>query len=76
VTRCIFSRAAASGGAVASVGNPPKNAYAVITYRGSTYWIDNNDFDSKYAMTVLQNLIALAQANQDQKAPILTIPAG
>ncbi|CAM2195942.1 conserved protein of unknown function [Paraburkholderia kururiensis] len=61
---------------VVHVGTPPKDAYAVVTYRGKSWWIDNNDFDSKYALTVLQNLIALAQANQDQKAPILTVPAG
>jgi hypothetical protein len=54
----------------------PAGAYATIDYHGATYWIDNDDFDSKYALTVLQNLIALAQANQDQKAPILTVPAG
>jgi hypothetical protein len=54
----------------------PADAYASIDYHGATYWIDNDDFDSKYALTVLQNLIALSQANQDQKAPILTVPAG
>nr|WP_321782339.1 hypothetical protein [Paraburkholderia sp. J94] len=54
----------------------PPDAYATIGYHDATYWIENDDFDSKYALTVLQNLIALAQANQDQKAPILTVPAG
>ncbi|MFX1675373.1 hypothetical protein PWR63_24505 [Paraburkholderia sp. A2WS-5] len=55
---------------------PPPDAYAAVVYHNATYWIDNDDFDSKYALTVLQNVIALAQANQDQKAPILTVPAG
>ncbi|MCG5073442.1 hypothetical protein L5014_08700 [Paraburkholderia sp. RG36] len=55
---------------------PPPDAYATVVYHGATYWIDNDDFDSKYALTVLQNVIALSQANQDQKAPILTVPAG
>lgn len=61
---------------VVHVGGAPKNAYASVEYHGALYWIDDHDFDSKYALTVLQNLIALAQANQDQKAPILTVPAG
>jgi hypothetical protein len=55
---------------------PPHDAYAAVNYAGASYWIDNDDFDSKYALTVLQNIIALSQANQDQKAPILTVPAG
>ncbi|CAB3792622.1 hypothetical protein LMG28688_03563 [Paraburkholderia caffeinitolerans] len=55
---------------------PPPDAYAAVVYHDATFWIDNDDFDSKYALTVLQNVIALAQANQDQKAPILTVPAG
>lgn len=54
----------------------PPDAYATVVYHDATYWIDNDDFDSKYALTVLQNVIALSQANQDQKAPILTVPAG
>ncbi len=39
------------------------------------YWIDRNDFDSKYAFTIVQNLMALAESNQDAKTPIVTIPA-
>ncbi|WP_240655592.1 hypothetical protein [Paraburkholderia phosphatilytica] len=53
----------------------PPDVYAAVGYHGYEYWITTEDFDSKYAMTVLQNLIALAQATQDSKAPIVTIPA-
>jgi hypothetical protein len=54
----------------------PSGAYVAEQYGGAWYWIERNDFDSKYAFTVVQNLIALAEANQDTKTPIVTIPAG
>jgi hypothetical protein len=54
---------------------PPKNAYVLIAYGSSAYWVDRNDFDSKYAFTVVQNLMALAESDTSSKAPIVTIPA-
>ncbi|WP_086380575.1 hypothetical protein [Caballeronia sordidicola] len=54
---------------------PPEDAYIDIQYGPSQYWIDRGDFDSKYAFTVVQMLMALAESNQDAKTPIVTIPA-
>ncbi|SAL35180.1 hypothetical protein AWB64_03462 [Caballeronia sordidicola] len=54
---------------------PPEDAYIDIQYGPSQYWIDRRDFDSKYAFTVVQMLMALAESNQDAKTPIVTIPA-
>jgi hypothetical protein len=53
----------------------PKNAYVAIPYDGVSYWIAIDDFDSKYAFTVVQDLMALAEADTSSKAPIVTIPA-
>jgi hypothetical protein len=53
----------------------PDKAYVLIDYDGSVYWVDRNDFDSKYAFTVLQNLMALAESDTSTKAPVVTIPA-
>ncbi|WP_087655975.1 hypothetical protein [Caballeronia terrestris] len=53
----------------------PPDAYVNILYGQSEYWIERSDFDSKYAFTVVQNLMALAEVTQDSKAPIVTIPA-
>lgn len=53
----------------------PSDPYVAIEYGSDWYWIDRSDFDSKYAFTVVQNIIALAEATQDTKAPIVTIPA-
>lgn len=53
----------------------PKNAYVVIDYQGLDYWIESNDFDSKYAFTVMQDVMALAEVTDNSKAPVVTIPA-
>jgi hypothetical protein len=54
---------------------PPKDAYVSVPYDQSDYWIDRSDFDSKYAFTVVQNLMALAEVTDTSKAPVVTIPA-
>jgi hypothetical protein len=54
----------------------PAAAYVAIDYRGVAYWIEPNDFDSKYAFTVVQDVMALAEVTDDTKAPVVTIPAG
>ncbi|MEX3940391.1 hypothetical protein AB4Y44_12755 [Paraburkholderia sp. BR10937] len=53
----------------------PADAYVAIEYEGTAYWVERADFDSKYAFTVLQNLMALAEAETSSKAPVVTIPA-
>lgn len=53
----------------------PADAYVSIPYDGTAYWIERDDFDSKYAFTVVQDLMALAEADTSAKAPIVTIPA-
>ncbi|HEY1997559.1 hypothetical protein [Paraburkholderia sp.] len=54
---------------------PSPNAYVLVQYGAYTYWVERNDFDSKYAFTVVQNLMALAEADTTSKAPVVTIPA-
>ncbi|WP_109480810.1 hypothetical protein [Paraburkholderia sp. C35] len=54
---------------------PPADAYVSVRYGAATYWVDRSDFDSKYAFTVVQNLMALAEADTNSKAPVVTIPA-
>jgi hypothetical protein len=54
---------------------PPPDVYAAIGYRSSQYWIDDFDFDSKYALTVVQNILALAEVTDTSHAPVVTVPA-
>jgi hypothetical protein len=49
--------------------------YASIVYRNSRFWIDDADFDSKYALTVVQDLMALAEETDVSHAPVVTVPA-
>jgi len=60
---------------VIHVGKPAADAYATIGYRSSQYWIDDADFDSKYALTIVQNLMALAEVTDTSHAPVVTVPA-
>jgi hypothetical protein len=53
----------------------PPDVYATIGYRSLQYWIDDSDFDSKYALTVVQNLMALAEVTDTSHAPVVTVPA-
>jgi hypothetical protein len=53
----------------------PRDAYVSVLYDESHYWIDRGDFDSKYAFTVVQNLMALAEVTDTAKSPVVTIPA-
>lgn len=62
-------------GMVRSGAAAPGQAYVAVPYDGAFYWIDRNDFDSKCAFTVVQDLMALAEADTSSKAPIVTIPA-
>jgi hypothetical protein len=56
-------------------GKPPRDAYASIRYRGHQFWIANTDFDTKYALTVVQSLEAVAQVSDNSHAPVVTVPA-
>jgi hypothetical protein len=54
---------------------PPPTVYTAVNYRSQQYWIDDTDFDSKYALTVVQNLMALAEVTDTSHAPVVTVPA-
>ncbi len=53
----------------------PPNAYVDVVYGKQHYWIDSDDFDSKFAFGVVQDLIALAEIGQSGKQNIIAIPA-
>lgn len=54
----------------------PADAWASAGREGRSFWIARDDFDSKFAFGVVQNLIALAQSARGAGAPLVTIPAG
>jgi hypothetical protein len=55
--------------------NAPTRAFAIVRYGDNQYfWIEEDDFDSKLAFTVLRVLLALAR-NANSPAAVVTIPA-
>jgi hypothetical protein len=53
----------------------PADVFASVRYRKIWFWIDETDFDSKLAFTVLQILLALART-ETTPGTVLAIPAG
>jgi hypothetical protein len=54
----------------------PPNTDAAVKYGQVWFWIDDGDFNSKVAYTILGLLIALVQGTPTGQAPVLTVPAG
>ena len=53
----------------------PSGSYTSVDYRSSKFWIEDADFDSKYALSLVQDLMALAEVTDTSHAPVVTIPA-
>jgi hypothetical protein len=53
----------------------PQDSFAAAEYRGTWFWIANDDFASKLAFSVIQILFATAKVGHAPGA-IITIPAG
>lgn len=53
----------------------PKDVYAGVEYRHQWFWIEDTDFQSKLAFTMIQILAALAATSHSAGA-VITIPAG
>jgi hypothetical protein len=51
------------------------SACSAVSYRGARFWIDDADFESKYALTVVQDCMALAQETDTSHVPVVTVPA-
>ena len=54
----------------------PSNAAISINYRGSWFYIDDTDIDSKSTFALLGQLFALQSKGNSGAAPILTLPIG
>ena len=53
----------------------PADCFTALHYRGSWFWIDDRDFNSKRTMSYLKILLGLAESKQKEAAPALTIRA-
>jgi hypothetical protein len=53
----------------------PADAFAAVHYRGHWFWIDNNDWRTKRALTAVIFFFTLAESGSSEKLPLITIPA-
>lgn len=53
---------------------PPDRLFSAVQYRGTWYWISDNDFASKRGLTFLLLFFSLAETGAAPEAPVLTIP--
>jgi hypothetical protein len=52
----------------------PASSFDAVRYRGTWYWIDDDDFGSKRIFTFLMLFFSLAETGVTPQAPVLTIP--
>ena len=53
---------------------PPTNAAVAVNYRGSWFYIDDADLQSKYTFMLLGQLSALQAGEIERAGPLLTLP--
>jgi hypothetical protein len=61
---------------VHSGAEPPEETAVAVLYRGNWFWIDDRDGLSRDVLDLVLVLLTIAESAQDQRAPIVTIPAG
>jgi hypothetical protein len=61
---------------VHSGSDRPSDAFVAIPYRDHWFWIDDREFSSKRAFSLLLLLGALAESGSEVQAPSVTISAG
>jgi hypothetical protein len=53
----------------------PASAFAAVRYRDYWFWVDDGDFQTKRALTVVMFFFTLADTGSPEKLPLVTIPA-
>jgi hypothetical protein len=53
---------------------PPSSLFAVVRYRDTWYWINDDDLGSKRIFTFLMMFFSLAETGVAPQAPVLTLP--
>lgn len=54
----------------------PTNAQTAVQYRGSWFYLDDSDMNSKYTILLLDQLAALLGGQVEKAKPVLTLPIG
>ena len=61
---------------IKSASKEPTNAAWAMFYRGSWFYIDDADVQSKYTFMLLTKLTAIQAGEIERTAPVLTLPVG
>jgi hypothetical protein len=61
---------------ISSQSSQPFQAAVVVSYRGSWFYIDDSDLESKSTFPLLVQLFALQAGEKERIMPILTLPVG
>jgi hypothetical protein len=61
---------------VKNSATPPADAFVKIQYRGSWFYIADNDLDSKSTFMLLNQVFNLLAGDVKKAAPLLTLPVG
>jgi len=61
---------------IRSSGSRPESAAVAVHYRGSWFYIDDADLDSKSTFSMVAQLYALQAGNARGLRPVLTLPVG
>ena len=61
---------------IASSEEEPANASVKVHYRGTWFYIDDSDLESKSTFSLLGQLFALQSGEIKSSAPVLTLPVG
>jgi hypothetical protein len=62
--------------AVHARGIRPFEAFVAVEYRGTWYWIDDRDYASKRAFSILMLILNLVDKSGEVQLPVITIPTG
>jgi hypothetical protein len=55
--------------------NRPAAPFAAVRYRGHWYWVSDDDWQTKRALTAVMFFFTLAETGAPEKLPLVTIPA-
>jgi hypothetical protein len=55
---------------------PLRDAFVAVEYRGTWFWIDDNDYASKRVFTGLMLLLNVVEQTGKSQLPVVTIPSG
>jgi hypothetical protein len=70
-----LAAAGSAGVMIRSGDKKPAEAFAAVQYRGHWYWIEEDNWQAKRALTSIMLFFTLTDAGGESKLPLITIPA-